>query len=137
MSHVAPATIIAEAEERLMELGTLGAMNLVEGIQEDEEFHRGKKLITLLEAYDGDIDDDEKESILYCLIQVSEKFVQPANTNGFDEEGSIGDLIQDTIDEEAEEDLEEQLADMVLIGEEDDVEDFFGEGDDTDDFIGA
>lgn len=137
MSYYSPAEIIAAAEERLMELGTLGGQNLVAGKQENAQFSVGKKLINLLEAYDGDLDDDEKEAILYCLIQVSEKFALPANTNGFDDEGSIGDLIQDVIDEEAAEDLEELLADMVLIGEGDDVVDYFGEGDDTDDFIGA
>lgn len=118
-----------------MELGTLGAMNLVDGKQEDAQFVIGKKLITLLEAYDGDITDDEKESILYCLINVSEKFALPANTNGFGEDGGIGDLIQDAIDENSENELEEELAQLMFIGEDDDVVDYFGEDDDTDDFF--
>jgi hypothetical protein len=73
--------ILSAVDQRIVELGTEGAKNLIDGKQEDEQIEVLDKLITLKGVYSADIDQKEKESVLYCLKMVSEKFVQPAIKN--------------------------------------------------------
>lgn len=72
------AEILEAARERMAELGAIVAQRLVAGKQGKVELDFGKRILTLLTAYIDDLSDDHKESILYCLRQLSERFLRPS-----------------------------------------------------------
>lgn len=66
--------IILAAAQNLVSLGSVGAQLLLEGKESEEQIAKGINLLTVFTAYAkrNDLEDEEIDSLLYCLRSLSE-----------------------------------------------------------------
>lgn len=66
--------IIEVASDKFLELMTESSQNIMEGKEGVRQYRKAKKILTLLKAYrkNADMETDEVDAILYCLLDLSE-----------------------------------------------------------------
>lgn len=111
--------ILTATNQRIVELGTLASKNAIVGKESKVALSDGKRLLVLKKAYlNNGLTEDEKESLLYCMIRVSQKFDQPAirKSGGLNLDKNV---------------VKPSTVSMFQVGINDDVVDSWGLGDDV------
>lgn len=72
--------ILEVASQRFLELMTEASQNVMEGITSEVQQRDAQKILTVLQAYakNADMETDEVDALLYCLLQLSEADQLPA-----------------------------------------------------------
>ncbi|MFO0447647.1 MAG: hypothetical protein ACK52I_02965 [Pseudomonadota bacterium] len=78
---ITASQILQATDQRIVELGVESSKNMTGGKVNSKLVCAGRRLMTLKKAYlNIGLTEDEKESILYCMLRLSGKFDQPKNT---------------------------------------------------------
>lgn len=116
--------VIEAAETRMVELGAQIAQNMLEGKDSPELCDQGQRIRLLKRAYHDELEDKEKEAVLYCLRKLSEAFDVPAVTR----RNLLGPIIPE---------VPEVVFEDFYIGSESDAEGHIGTEEDAENYISA
>lgn len=118
---ITASQILTATDQRIVEIGTDFSKRLTDGKQ--SKYDTMAKLVLLKKAYNNpELTEDERESILYCLLRLSNKFDVPSNLNS----GGLG--LNPIV-------VGKPSPTLYLVGAGDDVTDYWGTGNDISDYL--